>query len=435
MARTRGDVGNVWSVKMTQVIGGEFIGMAINAWNTAVKRSMLVVNASTAARVRQVLIPRIRIATIIASKDKIISQRFAFLRGCSLAHPPYTPLAILLNRFPARPLVSGEFTAIVLIRDVVLTCSNLGVPLFAVYAITITPLSTPVYTKSVGRVGEYMTVHLETPRFSCATLSDAQVSDLNAGDRPPATPATCFVNSNGMTFAKCLPLTSSQISSMPISFTFPQGINGVQVGVRMSSRITSRRGYGLDAKTINHDVVVKPHPTSNGHNIHLGNHCNIAAGCAGKLQLHYTRFISTECACDESVRRRRGRQGPLRRFQIRWVLDLLKRRVRALLRREYHLFYLRSATALSARSGAYFPAPRAGGETVSESAGIIAFIRQRLMDLDEDPDVEAHPRPLGAQAAPSANSEQHRALEVVHKTATSDISDSEHYWTKNKTHD
>ncbi|KAF7378155.1 hypothetical protein MSAN_00240000 [Mycena sanguinolenta] len=60
-------------------------------------------------------------ATIMSSPQKITHQYFEFLGGCSQPHGPYTPLRILTNRSVSKPLVRGEFRAIVIIRGIVLS--------------------------------------------------------------------------------------------------------------------------------------------------------------------------------------------------------------------------------------------------------------------------------------------------------------------------
>jgi hypothetical protein len=49
-----------------------------------------------------------RIATVVKTKELLLTQRLAFLGGCTQTNPPYTPQSILLNRSLARPLVRYE---------------------------------------------------------------------------------------------------------------------------------------------------------------------------------------------------------------------------------------------------------------------------------------------------------------------------------------
>ncbi|KAJ7908968.1 hypothetical protein B0H13DRAFT_2273065 [Mycena leptocephala] len=88
-----------------------------------------------------VLSAAFRSATICKSKGAIWKQRVEFLGCCSRVHPEYTPLTILLNRSLARPLVRGESRPIIFARAVVLSCIGLSVPAVGVYAVFILPLA------------------------------------------------------------------------------------------------------------------------------------------------------------------------------------------------------------------------------------------------------------------------------------------------------
>jgi len=85
-----------------------------------------------------------RIAAFRASPDRFWRQKFAFLGCCPPANPPYTPWRILLNRSLARPLVRGECWGIILLRALFLSGIVLGFPVFAVYSIIYSPLRTHI---------------------------------------------------------------------------------------------------------------------------------------------------------------------------------------------------------------------------------------------------------------------------------------------------
>ncbi|KAJ7885946.1 hypothetical protein B0H14DRAFT_2698570 [Mycena olivaceomarginata] len=94
-----------------------------------------------------------RIATFRASPDRFWRQKFAFLSGCPPANPPYTPWRILLNRSLARPLVS--FGGIILLRALILSGIVLGFPVFAVYSIIYSPLRTHIRSDTfTDRLGQ-----------------------------------------------------------------------------------------------------------------------------------------------------------------------------------------------------------------------------------------------------------------------------------------
>ncbi|KAJ6543081.1 hypothetical protein B0H19DRAFT_1239217 [Mycena capillaripes] len=90
-----------------------------------------------------------RMATIKNSSKPILRQQLVFLGGCAPTHPPYTPLRILLNRSIAQPLVRGEARYIMVVRAMILSLIAIGVPAFAIFSIIITPLTTQIYTRDL----------------------------------------------------------------------------------------------------------------------------------------------------------------------------------------------------------------------------------------------------------------------------------------------
>ncbi|KAF7350849.1 hypothetical protein MSAN_01647000 [Mycena sanguinolenta] len=91
-----------------------------------------------------------RLATIVRSDGSHLVQRFAFLGACTRSNPPYTPTTILLNRSVARPLVRGESVIIILARALILSCIAVGIPIFGIYSMVISPINASVYTRSVA---------------------------------------------------------------------------------------------------------------------------------------------------------------------------------------------------------------------------------------------------------------------------------------------
>ncbi|KAF7357204.1 Short-chain dehydrogenase/reductase family protein [Mycena sanguinolenta] len=91
-----------------------------------------------------------RIATIVRSDGRFFRQRFAFLGACARSSPPYTSIAILLNRFVTRPLVRGESVIIIFARALTVSCIAVGIPIFGIYAMAISPIHASVYTRSVA---------------------------------------------------------------------------------------------------------------------------------------------------------------------------------------------------------------------------------------------------------------------------------------------
>ncbi|KAJ7065742.1 hypothetical protein C8F01DRAFT_1351780 [Mycena amicta] len=80
-----------------------------------------------------------RLATIIKTKERFYLQRVRFLGGCRRTVPEYTPLAIVLNRSLARPLVRGESKFIIWVRACTISLIAIGVPAFGIYFAIIVP--------------------------------------------------------------------------------------------------------------------------------------------------------------------------------------------------------------------------------------------------------------------------------------------------------
>ncbi|KAJ7681943.1 hypothetical protein DFH06DRAFT_1387931 [Mycena polygramma] len=91
-----------------------------------------------------------RMATIRASPERFWRQKFAFLGGCSSTNPPYTAWRILMNRSLGRPLVRGEFRGIIIVRALILSGVMIILPIFAVYSIIWIPLQAEVRTNTLS---------------------------------------------------------------------------------------------------------------------------------------------------------------------------------------------------------------------------------------------------------------------------------------------
>ncbi|KAJ6535380.1 hypothetical protein DFH09DRAFT_1284009 [Mycena vulgaris] len=186
-----------------------------------------------------------RIATIIKSDGGFWSQRFDFLGCCPSLHPPYTPLRILLNRSLARPLVRGESRIIIFGRAVVLALIAVGVPAVGIYTIVIRPLEAPVYERrsSIGErsLDSYegnVTIYLTSLNGSdFGPINDARVSawvptwvDPQRGTGPfncPITPAYVAT-------AEC-PYSLAEIFKLTISISIPPKMEGLYVRVAQGS--------------------------------------------------------------------------------------------------------------------------------------------------------------------------------------------------------
>ncbi|KAF7350840.1 hypothetical protein MSAN_01646000 [Mycena sanguinolenta] len=177
-----------------------------------------------------------RTATIVRSRGRFFRQRFALLGACTRANPAYTPAAILLNRSISRPLVRGESMIIIVARALTLTCIALGVPVFGIYAMVISPIRASVYTRSVAT---FATGGLGLPNGnvlflmglfgingSITTPSDFVVNQVTVMD--VATPINCSVTSQTpqvQRLVECpVPWGSlQQWSTISINLTIPSG--------------------------------------------------------------------------------------------------------------------------------------------------------------------------------------------------------------------
>ncbi|KAJ6483130.1 hypothetical protein C8R45DRAFT_1000653 [Mycena sanguinolenta] len=118
-----------------------------------------------------------RISTIIRSDGRFFRQRFAFLGACVRSSPPYTSTAILLNRSVARPLVRGESVIIILARALILSCIAVGIPIFGIYSMVISPIHASVYTRSVAT---FATGDLKSPPGNVTFLMSYFGFDANS---------------------------------------------------------------------------------------------------------------------------------------------------------------------------------------------------------------------------------------------------------------
>ncbi|KAJ7636590.1 hypothetical protein FB45DRAFT_1138332 [Roridomyces roridus] len=91
-----------------------------------------------------------RIAGIYKSKESFWRQQFHMFEGCPEAYPRYRVLSIFLGRSVARPLVRGESFFIIVLRALFIGGFMLGLPAISVYFVVIVPNQTMVYTQTVA---------------------------------------------------------------------------------------------------------------------------------------------------------------------------------------------------------------------------------------------------------------------------------------------
>ncbi|KAJ6467335.1 hypothetical protein C8R45DRAFT_1019815 [Mycena sanguinolenta] len=143
----------------TEPIKGEQIHVVITAWVPPV---LAVIVPPVLSLFFSLLF---RITTIVKTNEGLLMQRFVFLGHCAPTHPPYTPASILLNRSLARPLVRGESKFIIVARAVVLSCIGIGVPAFGIYVTLIEPTGAKVSTTLI-----------QSPRFVAALPGNATIA-------------------------------------------------------------------------------------------------------------------------------------------------------------------------------------------------------------------------------------------------------------------
>ncbi|KAJ7282467.1 hypothetical protein C8J57DRAFT_1218681 [Mycena rebaudengoi] len=166
-----------------------------------------------------------RAATIYKSIVPAIDQPFNLFGECPDIHPPYTPVGILLNRSVARPLVRGELPVIMVLRALVLSCLCLGLPAYAIYTTTVRPLSAPVYTRTVNNAGTYVANLYEDPAliaFRCDfPMSIFRVSGtVNKYSKLANTVQECPVDSDRYSGLATCPLSWTSYTNITICMKF-----------------------------------------------------------------------------------------------------------------------------------------------------------------------------------------------------------------------
>ncbi|KAJ7844488.1 hypothetical protein B0H13DRAFT_1908878 [Mycena leptocephala] len=330
-----------------------------------------------------------RLATILKSKDKFFRQRFYFLGGCTPVDPPYRALSILLNRSLSRPLVRGESTVIIFAR----TLRQDYIP-------------PPDSVNSVIYPFENATVSL-------AELYGATLGDVYIGN------GEIQVYSNGNTICPAADLYAGEfqcpygwanVRTLTISITLPSDMSGVDVTIhgyeypstpvlrgsnlfgvltwteRREIQHNSRWSISPSYKTswIPEITALQPYPS-------YTTPSDITTLTLSNRPLYPTRLLQE--TVDTTV------LSGIANFGGFWsfvngaftlifganVLPLTPRLARRPLSALgfVHIFQRRS---LVRQWHEDFPALHSeGGLPGSEEAGIVAFIRERLVDVGDDP--------------------------------------------------
>ncbi|KAJ7018214.1 hypothetical protein C8F04DRAFT_1405093 [Mycena alexandri] len=186
-----------------------------------------------------------RIATIARCPEPWFRQRLGVLSGCTPLRQPYTPAGILLSRSFARPLVRGESGPIRFVRACLLWCIALGVPVFGLIAIIFMPTTTQVYSKYVSPFQMDKKTHFDSPPGNATLLLTGLNQFSETEDSVPSniqtrilttelkevdckTTSSQFLFINGAVLIQC-PYGWSRIMNVSLSLSFPHGITGVNV--------------------------------------------------------------------------------------------------------------------------------------------------------------------------------------------------------------
>ncbi|KAJ7311601.1 hypothetical protein DFH08DRAFT_974029 [Mycena albidolilacea] len=363
-----------------------------------------------------------RLATVVKTKELLLAQRLAFLGGCTQTNPPYTPQSILLNRSLARPLVRGESKYIIFARAFILSCIALGVPAFGIFATVIRPISSAVSTRNI--VKPTWPEDHSGPGNVSVSFSSGFGQQVSATLRGSSQKISCPKSEGSFTCS----FAWFEIDDVSISVSFPSNVNQVvQVHLQCTSEVCDDSGipipllpgsrlFGLPTWS-KHQLVSEPgFPSSFVYNpeVHaLQPQPSTAATdltiASLILNLPFTgpnKFVQDVADVTplsgiatfggfwtflngtfalffgaNVVYFLFGKRDCQRPLSALGVVHLLQRR--ALVRRWHE----------------DFPAIYTeGGLPGSESAGIVAFVRERLVDLSEDPrESGQHPNDIEAQ--------------------------------------
>ncbi|KAJ7492953.1 hypothetical protein B0H11DRAFT_2006736 [Mycena galericulata] len=396
-----------------------------------------------------------RTATILASREGILHKKLEFFGGCKAVHPPYTTARIFLTRSLARPLVRGEFRAIIVFRAISLTALCITLPFVALDYVVISPQSASVYmrptivhspqlsvapTTHIPRGNENISILAMTPSTSGYSYPTKVSPVLKNGT------ADCSLHQDAVAVIEC-PFSWNEIFNITISINFtgpavaenPTGVIYVKVGqgnardiaaygraipilggshllalattgVRevfapVSSRSSNLVGLVLGRNTrkvvVTEFNVVQPDPRLSNTGLDSATLFIIPAAFG------VDPVILSQDYTDTSVQDGFASLGGFWSFVNGVFVIFFGANIM------YFLFGTRPLSALGLvhvvqRSSLVknwyqdFPALRTeGGQPGTENAGIVAFIRQRLVDVGPDEEVESDQRTIDLEAQDS----------------------------------
>ncbi|KAJ7711930.1 hypothetical protein B0H16DRAFT_1479838 [Mycena metata] len=390
-----------------------------------------------------------RISTIVTSSEPFFRQRLTFLGGCAPVHPPYTPMRILFNRSMTRPLIRGESRPILFMRACVIWCIGVGLPIFAFYYTVFMPATTQTYRRDISPFSSPSWVPNEPLGNASIFLASLKFPYGQAGD--PAlyniqvqrdaysdeSPAICETKRSTPTAIQGIliqcdsPWRWSNVFSMSISVSFPfGGTSGLRIAPVQGDSPTELQAAGFGPAF---GTTLDSVPLFGGSNL-------VATFTWTRTSIILDSFPrSTADVYTATIDGFQPLPGRVASDPNRATLTLIQRESRRLVIETADATvlngiatlggfwtFLNGRRPLSALGLVHvfqrrrhkrqwdeeFPTIRTeGGLPGSESAGIVAFIRERLVDLGQDPhenqadqpdDVEAQETLAAVEGMPEA---------------------------------
>ncbi|KAF7367176.1 Short-chain dehydrogenase/reductase family protein [Mycena sanguinolenta] len=322
-----------------------------------------------------------RIATIVYTREGFLIQQFRFLGRCTQSNPPYNTASILLNRSLARPLVRGESKYIIIARALVLSCLWIGVPAFGIYATVLKPAAAVISTTLVDMtvddgVPGNATIYVASDTYNSSpweivvTAIDLNSRTIDCPTIPGDMRAICpwaWTVIQSISMSAVVPSEPLYVPFIILAlpadqcqyFTYSPKIDGLQPNISAPANITSLTLLQYSGYPIKYFRDTADASALSGIAT-FGGFWTFVNGT-------FALFFGANVVYFAFGRR------PLSALGV------------------VHLFQRRS---LVRRWHEDFPALHTeGGLPGSENAGIVAFIRERLVDVGEDPrDIEQKSR-------------------------------------------
>ncbi|KAK6977159.1 hypothetical protein R3P38DRAFT_3125561 [Favolaschia claudopus] len=191
-----------------------------------------------------------RIATIAKCDQPLIHQRFSMLGGCRRTHPTYTAFRILFGRAIARPLVRGESKLITIARALVTFGIFFAAPAFAFYSIILVPGTEQIYIKTIYLQDRPSPGNASIFWDSYSSLITANVTVVPFDKQLQV--GTCVQEYIGV---DC-PLLWTDVSQISISMEMPEATSWASV------MFASNTAYGLQRDILLNELSVSLFPGS-----------------------------------------------------------------------------------------------------------------------------------------------------------------------------